>query len=423
MPLYWEKLNGWTAITDTFITLYANQPGAFWLDREHHPTNRHSIIGIGVPTTELPNLEEQAADLPFNFRPGVIGAFHYSQEPGDISVRSLLRVDRALVYDHDSKVIYFVAQVPSRQEFDEWHRAALLRIALTGGGMAAHELSFPAATVAELVADDEKNLYIEKIKLAQQSIAKGDAYQLCLTTRLRGEYTGDPLSFFLRLRKQHPAPYSSFIRVGEKTIVSISPELFISVHGDRVLSSPIKGTRKRSSDAKQDIELMNQLGQDPKERAENLMIVDLIRNDLSVVCQAGSVTVDSLLAVRSYSTVHQLVSDVSGKLREDQTSLDAFKALFPGGSMTGAPKASAMKILAELESSPRDIYSGALGYVCANGDMELAMVIRTAVFENQQVTIGIGGGITADSQPASEHEEIQLKALALADVLGARVRW
>jgi para-aminobenzoate synthetase component I len=423
MPLYWEKLNGWTAITDTFITLYANQPGAFWLDREHHPTNRHSIIGIGVPTSELPNLEEQQADLPFSFRPGVIGAFHYSQEPGDISVRSLLKVDRALVYDHDSKVIYFVAQLPSRQEFDEWHRAALLRIALTGGGMAAHELSFPAATVAELVADDDKNQYVEKIRLAQQSIAKGDAYQLCLTTRLRGEYTGDPLSFFLRLRKQHPAPYSSFLRVGEKTIVSISPELFISVHGGRVLSSPIKGTRKRSADAKQDIELMNQLGEDPKERAENLMIVDLIRNDLSIVCQASSVTVDSLLAVRSYSTVHQLVSDVSGKLREDRTALDALKALFPGGSMTGAPKASAMKILAELESSPRGIYSGALGYVCANGDMELAMVIRTAVFENQQVTIGIGGGITADSQPGSEHEEIQLKALALADVLGARVRW
>lgn len=423
MPLYWEKLNGWTAITDTFITLYANQPGAFWLDREHHPTNRHSIIGIGIPTNELPEYQDQQADLPFNFRPGVIGAFHYSQQPGDISTRSLLKVDRALVYDHDTKVIYFVAQVGTRQEFDEWHRAALLRIALTGGGMAAHELTFPAATAAELVADDSTSEYLEKIELAQQSIHSGDAYQLCLTTRLRGDYTGDPLSFFLRLRKQHPAPYSCFIRVENKTIVSISPELFVSVHGRRVLSSPIKGTRKRSADAKQDIELMNQLGEDLKERAENLMIVDLIRNDLSVVCESSSVTVDSLLAVRSYSTVHQLVSDVSGTLREDKTSLDALKSLFPGGSMTGAPKASAMRILAELESSEREVYSGALGYLCSNGDMELAMVIRTAVFDSQEVSIGIGGGITADSQPNSEHEEIKLKALALAEVLGARVRW
>ena len=423
MPLYWEKLNGWTAITDTFITLYANQPGAFWLDREHHPTNRHSIIGIGIPTDEFPTAQDQQADLPFTFRPGVVGAIHYSAQAGDITHTSLLKVDRALVYDHDTKVIYFVAQLETRKEFDDWHRAALLRIALTGGGMAAHELNFPAATAAELVADDSTDQYIEKIKLAQASIARGDAYQLCLTTRLRGEFTGDPLSFFLRLRKLHPAPYSSFVRVGDKTIVSISPELFISVHSERVLSSPIKGTRKRSQDATQDMELMNQLGQDPKERAENLMIVDLIRNDLSIVCEASSVNVDSLLAVRSFSTVHQLVSDVSGQLREDKTSIDALRSLFPGGSMTGAPKQSAMTILEKLESSPRGVYSGALGFIAANGDMELAMVIRTAVFEGQTVSIGVGGGITADSQPASEHEEIQLKALALADVLGARVRW
>lgn len=423
MPLYWEKLNGWTAITDTFITLYANQPGAFWLDRENHPTNRHSIIGVGIPTQELPKPQEQQADLPFTFRPGVVGAIHYSSTPGDITATSFLRVDRALVYDHDSKIIYFVAETESRKEFDDWHRAALLRIALTGGGMAAHELNYPAATVAELVADDSTEEYIEKIKLAQASIAAGDAYQLCLTTRLRGEFTGDPLSFFLRLRKQHPAPFSSFVRVGEKSIVSISPELFISVHSGKVVSSPIKGTRKRSADAKQDMELMNQLGEDPKERAENLMIVDLIRNDLSMVCDASSVNVDSLLAVRSFSTVHQLVSDVSGQLLEDKTSIDALRALFPGGSMTGAPKKSAMQILQNLESSAREVYSGALGFIAANGDMELAMVIRTAVFEGQSVSIGVGGGITADSQPASEHEEIQLKALALADVLGARVRW
>ena len=197
----------------------------------------------------------------------------------------------------------------------------------------------------------------------------------------------------------------------------------MSVHSGKVVSSPIKGTRKRSSDAKLDMELMNQLGQDPKERAENLMIVDLIRNDLSVVCEAGSVNVDSLLAVRSFSTVHQLVSDISGQLREGMTSVDALKALFPGGSMTGAPKKSAMQILQKLESSDRAVYSGALGFIAANGDMELAMVIRTAVFEGQSVSIGVGGGITADSEPAIEHEEIQLKALALADVLGARVRW
>lgn len=423
MPLFWDKLAGWTSIHDTFITLYANQPGAFWLDREHHPTARFSVMGVGVETSELPSFREQDADLPFAFRPGVVGAIHYSNSAKDISNTSLLKVDRALVYDHDTKAIYFVADLESRKEFDDWHRAALLRLALTGGGAASHELNFPAATAAELVAEDDMQTYLQKIATAQQHIAAGDVYQLCLTTRLRGEYVGDPLSFFLRLRKQHPAPYSCFMRIGEKTIVSISPELFISVHNGRVISSPIKGTRKRSSDQEQDRKLIEELGADPKERAENLMIVDLIRNDLSAVCEPSSVAVESLLAVRSYSTVHQLVSDVSGQLAEGASPLDALRALFPGGSMTGAPKEKAMEIISELESSQRDVYSGAIGYITAGLEMELGMVIRTAVFDRDTVSIGIGGGITSDSQPESEHEEIQLKAIALASVLGARVRW
>jgi aminodeoxychorismate synthase component I len=423
MPLFWDKLAGWTSIHDTFITLYANQPGAFWLDREHHPTARFSVMGVGVETTQLPSFREQDADLPFAFRPGVVGAIHYSNSAKDISNTSLLKVDRALVYDHDTKAIYFVADLESRKEFDDWHRAALLRLALTGGGAASHELNFPAATAAELVAEDDKQTYLQKIATAQRHIAAGDVYQLCLTTRLRGDYVGDPLSFFLRLRKQHPAPYSCFMRIGEKTIVSISPELFLSVHNGRVISSPIKGTRKRSSDQEQDRKLIEELGADPKERAENLMIVDLIRNDLSAVCEPSSVAVESLLAVRSYSTVHQLVSDISGQLAEGASPLDALRALFPGGSMTGAPKEKAMEIISELESSQRDVYSGAIGYITAGLEMELGMVIRTAVFDKDTVSIGIGGGITSDSQPESEHEEIQLKAIALASVLGARVRW
>jgi aminodeoxychorismate synthase component I len=380
-------------------------------------------MGVGVETDELPTYKEQSADLPFDFRPGVVGAIHYSNTAGDISQHSLLRVDRALVYDHDTKGIYFVADVETRREFDEWHRAALLRLALVGGGAASHELNNPAATSPELTAEDDTESYLDKIAIAQRHIAAGDVYQLCLTTRLQGEYTGDPLSFFLRLRKQHPAPYAAFMRIGEKTIVSISPELFVSVHRGRVTSSPIKGTRKRSSDQDQDRLLIEELGADPKERAENLMIVDLIRNDLSTVCEPSSVSVDSLLAVRSYSTVHQLVSDVSGELMQGKSGVDALRSLFPGGSMTGAPKVKAMQIISDLEKSHRGIYSGALGYITSELEMELGMVIRTAVFEKDRVTIGVGGGITADSVPSAEHEEIQLKAIALASVLGARVRW
>ena len=168
---------------------------------------------------------------------------------------------------------------------------------------------------------------------------------------------------------------------------------------------------------------MNQLGADAKERAENLMIVDLIRNDLAICCDAASVSVESLLAVKSFSTVHQLVSDVSGELSEGRNGLDALKALLPGGSMTGAPKIRAMEIIAELESSPRKEYSGAMGWISSAAEMELAMVIRTAIFDEHSVSIGIGGGITSDSKPDAEHQEIRLKALALAQVLGAKLRW
>lgn len=424
MPLFSERLQGWTSIADTFVSFFGNLPGAFWLDREHHPSSRFSIIGVGVDVDSIDQpFDDDEQQLPFAFRPGIVGVINYSDVAGDISSGSLLAVDRAFVYDHDTRQVYFLGRFADRDGFNAWYHAALLRLALIGGEAAAYELNNPAATSAELGCEDNEAEYLEKITRAQRHIEQGDVYQLCLTTRLHGEFSGDPLSYFLRLRRLHPAPYAGFIRTAKQTFVSISPELFLEVHGQRVLSSPIKGTRKRGEDQQQDLELMNQLGVDPKERAENLMIVDLIRNDLSRVCLPESVNVESLLAVRSFSTVHQLVSDVSGQLQPGQTGMDALQALFPGGSMTGAPKIRAMEIIHELEKSPRNGYSGAMGWIAPSGDCELAMVIRTAVFEGHRVSIGVGGGITADSKPQNEHDEIRLKATALAEVLGATVRW
>ena len=424
MPLFSERLQGWTSISDTFVSFFAHLPGAFWLDREHHPVSKFSIIGVGVDCDGIEATEQMDEfDLPFAFRPGYVGVVHYSKDVGDISTISMLAVDRAFVYDHATRHVYFLGRFEDKEKFNAWYHAALLRLALIGGEASAYELNYPAATVAELGCEDTKEEYLVKVQQAQRHIAAGEVYQLCLTTRLRGDFVGDPLSYFLRLRRLHPAPYASFVRTRERTFVSISPELFLEAHGNRVTSSPIKGTKKRSTNPGDDLQLLNELGADPKERAENLMIVDLIRNDLSRVCEPESVRVDSLLAVRSYSTVHQLVSDVSGELRLDATPMDALRALFPGGSMTGAPKIRAMEIIEELERSARDGYSGAIGWIGSNGDMELAMVIRTAIFEGNQVSIGIGGGITSDSNPEREHEEIQLKAAALADVLGAALRW
>ena len=424
MPLFSERLSAWTSLSDTFVSFFGHLPGAFWLDREHHPTARYSVIGAGVPAKEFrPSMAVEALDVPFSFRPGYIGVIHYGSSAKNLNEYELLSVDRAFVYDHDSKAMYFIGEFETREAFDDWHRAALLRLALVGGECSSYELSKPAATSALLAAVDSRADYLAKIRRVKDHIAAGDVYQLCLTTKLRGEFTGDPLSFFLRLRREHPAPYASFIRLPGSTYASISPELFISAHGSRIVSSPIKGTRSRSEDLERDQELMNQLGSDLKERAENLMIVDLIRNDMSVACDPESIQVENLLAIRSYSTVHQLVSDVSGELSEGNTSLDALAALFPGGSMTGAPKIRAMELIEKLEVEKRAGYSGAIGWIAQSGDMELGMVIRTAIFEDDKVSIGIGGGITSDSAPEAEHEEIQLKATALASTLGAQLRW
>jgi aminodeoxychorismate synthase component I len=381
-------------------------------------------MGIGYPSQEI-DLDEtfEDIDLPFAFRPMLVGVMNYSDSKEFAGAGDWLKVDRAFVYDHTDKRLYFIGRFDNRAEFDQWHHAALLRLALIGGDSASYALHNQAATSAELVCLDTKSIYQEKIEKAKDYIAKGDVYQLCLTTRLVGEYQGDELSYFLRLRKQNPAPYASFIRVGNRTFVSISPERFMSVESQVVTSSPIKGTRPRSQDLEIDAQLAAELSESDKERAENLMIVDLVRNDLSMICAPESILVSDLLKVRSYSTVHQLVSDVSGKLREGVRTSQAISALFPGGSMTGAPKLRAMEIISELESSERGGYSGAIGWVAGNGNLDLGMVIRTAIFDSGKVTIGIGGGITSGSEPEAEHQEIQIKAQALVSALSAAVRW
>ncbi len=424
MPLYCESLQSWTSAKDIFCSIFAHQPNAFWLDRQHHPTSPYTVMGVGYPATQVEfSCESDDLDLPFSFRPWLVGVMHYSGDSEFTGAGDWLKVDRAFVYDHTNKMLYFIGRFETKAEFEQWHHAALLRLALIGGDSASYALHNPAATSAELECLDTESAYQEKILAAKQHIEHGDVYQLCLTTRLVGDYQGDELAYFLRLRKSNPAPYSAFIRIGTKSYVSISPERFMTVESREVTSSPIKGTRARSQDPVIDAQLLAELSESEKEQAENLMIVDLVRNDLSVVCHPESILVSDLLKVRSYSTVHQLVSDVKGTLRSGVTTSEAISALFPGGSMTGAPKRRAMQIIQELESAPREGYSGAIGFISGNSDLDLGMVIRTAVFENGRVTIGIGGGITSGSEPKAEHQEIQIKAQAHLSALSASVRW
>jgi len=425
MTLYYERIAGWSPIADTFVSFFSGQPNCFWLDREHHHDSRFSVIGTGIATATL-DLEpsrDDPEDLPFSFRPGFVGVVEYSSPDSGPLVVSGINVDRAFVYDHDNRAMIFIGEFDTKDSFTEWFHAALLRLAIAGGDAAVYDLHHDAATAAELTALDNKSTYLGNIDFALEQISKGEIYQICLTTELEGEFTGNPLALFLRLRKKHQAPYCSYLKVAGVEYLSISPERFLTVSGSRVMSSPIKGTRARSEDPETDRQLMASLVTDEKERAENLMIVDLIRNDLSAVCKAESITVEALLAVRSYSTVHQLVSDVSGELQQGLTGLDALRAMLPGGSMTGAPKIRACELISQLEKRQRGAYSGAIGWIAASGDMDLGMVIRTAIFTENTVRISVGGGITSGSNPEAEHEEIKLKAIALVEAMSASVNW
>jgi para-aminobenzoate synthetase len=248
----------------------------------------------------------------------------------------------------------------------------------------------------------------------QEQLRAGNSYEVNLT--YREELSGDdPLATYLRLRSTNPAPYAGLLRHQGVHLLSSSPERYATIDRHRWLETkPIKGTTARGDTPEQDDERAHQLATDPRFRAENLMIVDLLRNDLSMVCDVGSVTVPSLMAVESYATVHQLVSTVRGRLREDVSTLGALWALFPAGSMTGAPKLRTMQIIDAVEGSPRGLYAGAFGWICADGRADLGVVIRSLYgAPDGSWWIGTGGGITVRSDAAGEWAETLWKAQRL----------
>lgn len=435
MPFFVADLSGWVHPADVFIALHSSDENAFWLDRESHPTERFSVIGASTHrvtgesfSSELIESylvvgEEVELDLPFEFRPGLVGYISYEGSA------NFLHVDRAMVFDHDQKIIYFIGNFDSQKDFDSWHHAALLRLALCGGEQAAYRMQNRLLEASSAKARHSNEKYLELIRKAQQHIAAGDVYQLCLTNQLTIEVEGDPLLTYLKLRSVNPAPYAAYLKIDQTHLLCSSPEQFLRVTAAGELSSkPIKGTRRRDAIAEVDRQLAEELRTSEKERAENLMIVDLMRNDLGRVAQPDSVTVDKLFEIESYATVHQLVSTVEAQLQRGFTVVDAILAAFPGGSMTGAPKLKAMQIIEDLErpasgDSGRGVYSGVIGYIAGNGAAEFGMTIRTLVVEGKQATLGVGGGITIDSEPEFELEETKLKAAALLKLLDADDPW
>jgi para-aminobenzoate synthetase component I len=257
------------------------------------------------------------------------------------------------------------------------------------------------------------------VMAAQDYIAAGDIYQVCLSHAFDAPYLADPWSFYEGLRHYSPAPYAAFLDLGGTQIASASPECFLRLSCRRMVARPIKGTRPRRADTQLDQRNAYDLITSAKEIAELVMITDLERNDLGRVCEYGSVTVPELLKIESYEQVHHLVSTVSGTLREDITHAAALRACFPGGSISGAPKKRALEIISELEPHPRGIYTGAIGYFGFNGESQFSIAIRTATFENGAASFHAGAGIVADSSPPAEWQETLDKAAGLALAAGA----
>jgi len=263
----------------------------------------------------------------------------------------------------------------------------------------------------------DKRAYSQKFHQVQEYLLSGDCYQINLAQRFNSQYQGNEWLAYKKLTEMNSAPFSSFIRLKQGAVLSLSPERFLQVSGVQIETKPIKGTRPRSDDPVQDAAFAEELKQAEKDNAENLMIVDLLRNDLSKVAVPGSVEVPKLFDIESFPAVHHLVSTVTAKLRPSFSSLDLLRGAFPGGSITGAPKIRAMQIINELEPDPRSVYCGAIGYIKPNGDMDTNITIRTLVCNKETIYCWAGGGLVADSKCDDEYQETLDKVNKILPVL------
>ena len=348
--------------------------------------------------------------------------------PAETPDAAFLFVDRAVVFDHASHEMRLIwLEHDHDHDLDEprtdgevWADELAASLAEPGERAAVESTGRSPSTAPSVRWRHDPDHYAHLIAECQAAIVRGDAYQLCLTNRVDVDVRPDPAATYLALRASSPTHHGGYMRFGDVALLSASPEQFLQVDRDGVVSTkPMKGTRPRGTDPDLDERLRRELLESDKERAENLMIVDLMRNDLGRIAELGTVTVPSLLEVEEYAHVHQLVSTVRARIRHPLTVLDVVQSAFPAGSMTGAPKRSAMTILHDLEEGPRGVYSGAFGYLGVDGSADLAMVIRSIVLTPAGASIGTGGGITALSVAEEEIEETRVKARALLAVLGA----
>ncbi|MCS3904473.1 para-aminobenzoate synthetase component 1 [Methylohalomonas lacus] len=321
--------------------------------------------------------------------------------------------DWTVVIDHHQRRSWLVTECRDPRTAGQ---ADALRSLFNGPG-ATSELA-PFAVTSDIRANMDEQQYADAFERIKHYIREGDCYQVNLAQRFSVDVSGDPWLAYLNLRSINPAPYAGFMRLPEGAVLSSSPERFLKLEDDRVETKPIKGTRARGTKGYEDLAVADQLIHSEKDRAENVMIVDLLRNDIGKNCRMGSVSVPKLFALESFATVHHLVSTVTGTLADGRHALDLLRGCFPGGSITGAPKVRAMEIIEELEPHRRSIYCGSLGYIGFDGDMDTNIAIRTLVQYNDRMHCWAGGGIVNDSTRESEYQESFDKAAAMLKVLG-----
>ncbi|MEU9447461.1 aminodeoxychorismate synthase component I [Streptomyces sp. NPDC048277] len=399
------------------------------IERAGRPPRKVSASVFDYLKRQLTSRRVDADGLPFDFTGGYVGYFGYelkadcgspNRHRADTPDACWLFADRLIAVDHEEDVTYAVCLAEdtprAAREAGEWLEATLAQLTFLAPD--APRPAPPAAEAPDLEAAEpwlvrDRATYLADIEACQRELRAGTSYEVCLTDAARLPAPADPYAFYRELRRVNPAPYGAMLRFGDLDVAGSSPERFLRITRDGVAEAkPIKGTAPRGATPFEDDRLRDALAADAKTRAENLMIVDLLRNDLGRVCRTGTVRVPRLMATESYATVHQLVSTVTGRLRADTDAVDCVRACFPGGSMTGAPKLRTMEIIDSLETEARGVYSGALGYLGCSGGADLNIVIRTAVITGDRMQLGAGGAIVLDSDPAAEYDEMLLKTAA-----------
>ncbi|KMP36283.1 aminodeoxychorismate synthase component I [Bacillus cereus] len=357
------------------------------------------------------------------FQGGAIGYFSYdciryieklpSLAEDDINIPDIffLLFDDVFVYDQKEQVLWVITHYVDKYEeakerLNEWKSLWMTEVP---------EVTVPFESPekkSEAVAFTEAG-FMKAVECIQEYIGAGDVFQVNLSTRQERTLQTHPLEIYTSLREINPSPYMGYLELGDFQIVSGSPELLIKKQGTEVSTRPIAGTRSRGADEQEDEELARELIENEKERAEHVMLVDLERNDLGRVCKYGTVEVDEFMVIEKYSHVMHIVSNVRGEVEEDKDAFDLVKAVFPGGTITGAPKIRTMEIIEELEPVRRGIYTGSIGWIGYSGDTELNIVIRTLLAKDGKAHVQAGAGIVIDSNPENEYKESLKKAIAL----------